>query len=910
MGIKGIYQEIGTGQRVSLCKLATEHLEQTQRPLRLAIDISIWQFQIQAAKGGSNPANRTLFYRLARLLGHAIQPVFVFDGPNKPAIKRNKRSGRGDGARVSDAMAKRMIRLFGFIVHAAPGEAEAECALLQQQGIVDAVLSEDVDTIMFGCSKTLRNWSGEGKSAKTPTHVTLYDAAEVATGKSGLDREGMVLVALMSGGDYNTEGIPGCGIKVACEAARAGFGRELCQIKRSDKNALTAWKEKLKWELQTNESQYFRTKHKALAIPEDFPDMGVLRLYTHPVVSQSEKLERVRQELDKPKKVDIVGLRELTGETFDWVYKTGAIKFIRVIAPSLLVHQLVRRSALPETQQDDLGLKQKEEARLVKSISKQRIHFSTDATPEFRVSFIPNDIVNIDLDAEPEEQVETFGREGLALNSDDDFEEEVDELDNDDPKSGKKKKPYNPVEANPIWVPTSIVKMGVPLIACDWDDKQRAKVAKGAAKGAAKATRATRTKKTDMPIGALDKYVRVAKTTASTKQTGPFDLSPSSPLPSSLPPLAQEPTLPRLSRQTTKAPKPSTGTSKQTKKPASSKTKAVKKAPATTNPWTIASLQASLRSSRTNVPPPPPQSRYNAALEPILISSSPAGPPPASPIDSAVSSVHSTPTKRSGAQSPPLRGPSPEPLASPTPTKNADIDVQPKRRARPFKRVKSGAEEDTTTQTSTEIDAPTTTKPAKASTTSRITAARAFAAVSTKQAQTSIKTFGRVGRAAVIQAAKDPSIEILSETEDDQSSANTEAQEASRSSTNSIAMAASKSPTPTGLRGGGDIITDDPFTDASSPPTRGRSTTPLSPPKPKGKPLIPHDFDVFCDTPVTKDPKGTTKLFDLSSGFFGVTEVSREEADRVTKGRAADLRTNRRVWRQSEIKIIDLTEDD
>jgi Holliday junction resolvase YEN1 len=46
-----IYKEIGPGERISLCKLAVDHLEQTKRRLRVAIDISIWQFQVQAAKG-------------------------------------------------------------------------------------------------------------------------------------------------------------------------------------------------------------------------------------------------------------------------------------------------------------------------------------------------------------------------------------------------------------------------------------------------------------------------------------------------------------------------------------------------------------------------------------------------------------------------------------------------------------------------------------------------------------------------------------------------------------------------------------------------------------------------------------------------------------------------------------------
>ncbi len=49
-----IYHEIGPGERIALSKLAVETYEQKGRPLRLAIDISIWLFQIQASEGKRN----------------------------------------------------------------------------------------------------------------------------------------------------------------------------------------------------------------------------------------------------------------------------------------------------------------------------------------------------------------------------------------------------------------------------------------------------------------------------------------------------------------------------------------------------------------------------------------------------------------------------------------------------------------------------------------------------------------------------------------------------------------------------------------------------------------------------------------------------------------------------------------
>lgn len=60
---RSIYKEIGPGRRVALSKLAVEHFEETGQPLRIAVDVSIWLFQIQASKGapiltgGSTVAN-------------------------------------------------------------------------------------------------------------------------------------------------------------------------------------------------------------------------------------------------------------------------------------------------------------------------------------------------------------------------------------------------------------------------------------------------------------------------------------------------------------------------------------------------------------------------------------------------------------------------------------------------------------------------------------------------------------------------------------------------------------------------------------------------------------------------------------------------------------------------------------
>lgn len=65
---------------------------------------------------GQNPALRTLFYKLARLLTACVVPVFVFDGPSRPQIKRD-RHVRASVEHWMTKPFKKMIAAFGFSSH-------------------------------------------------------------------------------------------------------------------------------------------------------------------------------------------------------------------------------------------------------------------------------------------------------------------------------------------------------------------------------------------------------------------------------------------------------------------------------------------------------------------------------------------------------------------------------------------------------------------------------------------------------------------------------------------------------------------------------------------------------------------------------------------------------------------------
>ncbi|KAI8660822.1 hypothetical protein NCS57_01060500 [Fusarium keratoplasticum] len=599
MGIKGIYQEIGEGRRVALAKLAADSLVNEGRPFRIAIDIAIWQFQSQVAQGGTNPAIRTLFYRLVRLLAAPIKPVFVFDGPYKPKIKRNKRSGRGDA--LSNAQAKRLIHLLGFPTHDAPGEAEAECALLQQHGIVDAVMSEDVDTLMFGCTKMLRQWSPQSKRQTCPTHVSLIDKEEMRLVDQGLDREGMVLVALMSGGDYDPVGIAGCGPKVAVEAAKGGFGKSLCRLKASDEEGIQAWKKSLVHELRTNESHFFKRRNKALVIPDTFPDFKILRYYTHPVVSPESSLDEIRDKIYQEREIQIEDLREFTREIFGWDYRIGAIKFIRVLSHAVLINKLL------DTGYDDAGY--------IKGITGFRSHVMSDLVPEVRMQHIPLEIIPIDLSKEVDESI-TQGRTGLALNSDDD----IDEAENIEETSGSKSKakPFDPSERYGIWALEVLARRSVPEIVAEAELKHNAreralqKRKNTTTKSKSGIKTSGTTAKTGMPAGALDRYVQISKSQPAPVTTTKEDAGLARPM-------RPSPTRPqrRLRIPSPLEPSKHQPTSWTSGSPARQ-----------TNPWTLGSSQVMPRPQN-----PPPADEQEA----IVITSSPVRPvdsPPPTPTPS------------------------------------------------------------------------------------------------------------------------------------------------------------------------------------------------------------------------------------------------------------------------------------
>ena len=437
---------------------------------------------MQAGRGGRNPEIRTLFYRLLKFLALPVHPLFVYDGKNKPPFKRGKAVGQRNAPIIQ--LSKHLIDLFKFPRHEAPGEAEAECANLQRAGIVDAVMSNDVDAMMFGSTMTVMNFSKEsGSGTGSASHVTCYRMGGKADPSNvGIDRAGMVLFAMLSGGDYLPSGVPKCGSKVAAEIAKAGFGSDLLEAIGSKGTKriqqLSEWRERLQYELEENESGYFQTKHKAVRIPQDFPDQTILEYYASPAESNAEELRYLRHRLANAWDQDInpSEIREFAARFFDWNYRSGARKVIRLLAEPLVTYRL-RLQKQPSVFPPNGPSLSNSEIPMLQKVYKTRASYSTDGLPELQLDFIPIDIVGLDLLAE-EPNPPLPSQETAA--SGDEEEEGIDIPEEPGPQSPVKKrvtKRYDPYAPEKTWVFETLARIGIPSVVEKWEKERAEKAA-------------------------------------------------------------------------------------------------------------------------------------------------------------------------------------------------------------------------------------------------------------------------------------------------------------------------------------------------------------------------------------------------------------------------------------------------
>lgn len=183
----------------------------------IALDTSIVMNQFRAATPSLSPLTG-LFFRTLTFLEHDIKPVFVFDGKpprEKTAVleKRAEAAGWSSPSCTGTASSLtkdclQLLKLLGVPVIQAPGDAEARCAHLVREGTVDAVASEDMDTLPFGANILIRQLN-----AKKDSEVIEYSLPKLLE-KLQISHKEFVDLCILLGCDY-CDKITGLGPKRA-----------------------------------------------------------------------------------------------------------------------------------------------------------------------------------------------------------------------------------------------------------------------------------------------------------------------------------------------------------------------------------------------------------------------------------------------------------------------------------------------------------------------------------------------------------------------------------------------------------------------------------------------------------------------------------------------------------------------
>ncbi|GAM28021.1 hypothetical protein SAMD00019534_111970 [Acytostelium subglobosum LB1] len=168
-----------------------------------------------------------------------------------------------------------LLTLFGIPFITAPTEAEAQCAELFRLGLVDGVVTEDSDIMLFGDAKLVVY----RHLFHRPERYILSDIVV----KVGLNREDMINLALLLGCDY-TVGIKGIGIVNAMEII-SEFN-DLVEFKTFMKSAAKSDAAAAK---QMNERSHLKGLVKNVLLPESFPSDLVKSAFYSPDVNSSDE---------------------------------------------------------------------------------------------------------------------------------------------------------------------------------------------------------------------------------------------------------------------------------------------------------------------------------------------------------------------------------------------------------------------------------------------------------------------------------------------------------------------------------------------------------------------------------------------------------------------------------------------
>ena len=335
-----------------------------------------------------------------------------------------------------------------------------------------------------------------------------------------LTRGGMILIGLMSGGDYQQGGLARCGVTTAHALARCGFGDSLFKaatnLGRGDlEDFLANWRQELRDELRTDSKGEIGRKQVALAnsITRKFPDVDILLSYVKPITSESMGRASDNIRITWEREPDLAKLAGVCEFYFEWGYKEAIVKRFRTVMWHSIVLRILRRAVLdldqaksktdvPSTPKKRNAMdktpcgtpskmiakhfsslsinsptkvsgSESDEQRLIVKVHACRQHPFTDGLPEYRLEIAPKQLV----------QLTESGIKGLRVpEGPDEWASDDAEGDEDGGKKGKKV-PIDPETHLRVWMPACMVKLVQPDLVESYEELQENKRLKKAAKG-------------------------------------------------------------------------------------------------------------------------------------------------------------------------------------------------------------------------------------------------------------------------------------------------------------------------------------------------------------------------------------------------------------------------------------------
>jgi flap endonuclease-1 len=269
-----------------------------------------------------------LFYRNVNFLSLGIKPVYVFDGKppslkaaeierrkqikKEATIKYERAAAEGNledmrkyaqqTTAMQDGMvddAKRLLDLFGIPHIDAPSEGEATAAHMTQTGLAYASASQDYDSLLFGATKLVRNFTNSGRR-KIPNRNTyieiepeIIDLGKVLS-DLGLTREQLVDLGILIGTDFNPDGFERIGPKTALKMIKeSGRLEDMPQIQ--DKLA----------QIDYTQIREIFLKPKVADVPElkfgPINDSGIIKYLSEERSFSRDRLESSLSRLQKSK---------------------------------------------------------------------------------------------------------------------------------------------------------------------------------------------------------------------------------------------------------------------------------------------------------------------------------------------------------------------------------------------------------------------------------------------------------------------------------------------------------------------------------------------------------------------------------------------------------------------------------